>query len=90
MGHSLGSAILFDLLCQQKRDQSAEPKPVLRLWPAQDISQTPNKDHELNLEFKVEDFFCLGSPIGLFQMLKGQCVSLSPRETSNTNMIPEQ
>ncbi|EWY91239.1 hypothetical protein FOYG_08406 [Fusarium oxysporum NRRL 32931] len=90
MGHSLGSAILFDLLCQQKRDQSAEPKSVLRLWPAQDISETPNKDPELNLEFKVEDFFCLGSPIGLFQMLKGQCVLVHPRETSNTDMISEQ
>lgn len=90
MGHSLGSAILFDILCQQKWDQSAESKSVLRLWPTQNISKTPNKDHELNLEFKVEDFFCLGSPIGLFQMLKGQCVSLSPRETSNTNVISEQ
>ncbi|KAL5585079.1 hypothetical protein FOVSG1_014468 [Fusarium oxysporum f. sp. vasinfectum] len=83
MGHSLGSAILFDLLCQQKRDQSAEPKSVLRLWPAQDISETPNKDPELNLEFKVEDFFCLGSPIGLFQMLKGQTIAARHRNASS-------
>jgi len=74
MGHSLGSAILFDLLCQQKRDQVPESKPLLRLWPAQDISETPSKDSDLSLEFKVEDFFCIGSPIGLFQMLKGQYV----------------
>ena len=74
MGHSLGSAILFDLLCQQKRDQTPESRSLLRLWPAQDISETPGKDPDLSLEFKVEDFFCIGSPIGLFQMLKGQYV----------------
>ncbi|KAI1057343.1 hypothetical protein LB506_012980 [Fusarium annulatum] len=83
MGHSLGSAILFDLLCQQKRDQSAEPKSVLRLWPAQNISETPHKDHDLSLEFKVEDFFCLGSPIGLFQMLKGQTIAARHRNASS-------
>ncbi|KAF4438103.1 hypothetical protein F53441_12864 [Fusarium austroafricanum] len=82
MGHSLGSAILFDLLCQQKRDQPTEPKSILRLWPAQDISETPTKDHELNLEFKVEDFFCLGSPIGLFQMLKGQTIAARHNPTT--------
>lgn len=74
MGHSLGSAILFDLLCQQRRDQAPVSRSILRLWPAQDIPETPSKDSDLNLEFKVEDFFCIGSPIGLFQMLKGQYV----------------
>ncbi|EKJ69623.1 hypothetical protein FPSE_10219 [Fusarium pseudograminearum CS3096] len=75
MGHSLGSAILFDLLCQQRRDQAPVPRSTLRLWPTQDISETPSKDSDLNLEFKVEDFFCIGSPIGLFQMLKGQTIA---------------
>ncbi|GKU01556.1 ddhd protein [Fusarium langsethiae] len=75
MGHSLGSAILFDLLCQQKRDQVPGSRSILRLWPAQDVSETPSKDSDLNLEFRVEDFFCIGSPIGLFQMLKGQTIA---------------
>ncbi|KAM0381832.1 hypothetical protein ACHAPY_003814 [Fusarium culmorum] len=75
MGHSLGSAILFDLLCQQRRDQAPVSRSILRLWPAQDIPETPSKDSDLNLEFKVEDFFCIGSPIGLFQMLKGQTIA---------------
>ncbi|RGP78778.1 hypothetical protein FLONG3_3142 [Fusarium longipes] len=79
MGHSLGSAILFDLLCQQKRDQASESRSLLRLWPAQDISESPSKDSDLNLEFKVEDFFCIGSPIGLFQMLKGQTIAARHR-----------
>jgi hypothetical protein len=72
MGHSLGSAILFDLLCQQKRDLPTQQKSGLRLWPTQQIPEIPTKDPELKLDFKVDDFFCLGSPIGLFQMLKGQ------------------
>ncbi|KAF4342721.1 phospholipase mitochondrial [Fusarium beomiforme] len=84
MGHSLGSAILFDLLCQQKRDQSTKPKTVLRMRPAQDISESPGKDSELNLEFTVEDFFCLGSPIGLFQMLKGQTIAARHHNASGT------
>ncbi|KAM0295188.1 hypothetical protein ACHAPM_011006 [Fusarium culmorum] len=75
MGHSLGSAILFDLLCQQRRDQAPVSRSILRLWPAQDIPETHSKDSDLNLEFKVEDFFCIGSPIGLFQMLKGQTIA---------------
>ncbi|KAF4966134.1 hypothetical protein FSARC_6133 [Fusarium sarcochroum] len=82
MGHSLGSAILFDLLCQQKQDQPTGPKSLLRLWPAQDRTEPPTKDSELNLEFKVEDFFCLGSPVGLFQMLKGQTIAARHRSSA--------
>ena len=29
----------------------------------------------LSFEFMVEDFYCLGSPIGLFQMLKGRTIA---------------
>lgn len=73
MGHSLGSAILFDLLCQQKQDQAAKmPKTAPRPWVADEPLDPTSKDSEVNLSFNVEDFFCLGSPIGLFQMLKGQ------------------
>ncbi|KAM0341857.1 hypothetical protein ACHAPQ_000407, partial [Fusarium lateritium] len=80
MGHSLGSAILFDLLCQQKRDLPTQQKSALRLWPAQQIPESPTKDPELKLEFKVDDFFCLGSPVGLFQMLKGQTIAARHRD----------
>ncbi|KAM0497512.1 hypothetical protein ACHAP8_006676 [Fusarium lateritium] len=75
MGHSLGSAILFDLLCQQRRDQVPGSRSIMRLWPAQNVSEKPSKDSDLTLEFKVDDFFCIGSPIGLFQMLKGQTIA---------------
>ncbi|KAM5352153.1 hypothetical protein ACJ41O_004876 [Fusarium nematophilum] len=76
MGHSLGSAILFDVLCQQKEDRHDEQqKSLLRLWPAQERTEATAHDSELDLDFKVEDFFCLGSPVGLFQMLKGRTIA---------------
>ncbi|KAF5022221.1 hypothetical protein F66182_5736 [Fusarium sp. NRRL 66182] len=69
MGHSLGSAILFDLLCKQKQDQPAESKSLLRIWPGQERSEQAS------------------SPVGLFQMLKGQTIAARyrspPRNNSN-------
>ncbi|UPL00857.1 hypothetical protein LCI18_011791 [Fusarium solani-melongenae] len=82
MGHSLGSAILFDVLCQQKQDRPTEHKSLLRLWPMQDRTESPSKNTELELDFNVEDLFCLGSPVGLFQMLKGRTIAARPRPQS--------
>ncbi|KAF2664566.1 DDHD-domain-containing protein [Microthyrium microscopicum] len=75
LGHSLGSAILFDLLCNQKIDVPQSP-----FFPR---SRTPADKEELNLqfEFDVEDFYAFGSPIGLFQMLKGR--TIAARQTPN-------
>lgn len=56
IGHSLGSAIMFDILCRQ--DQAAKRRGE------------PN----MKLDFPVEDFYALGSPIGLFQMLGGRTI----------------
>ncbi|RKF60963.1 putative phospholipase C20G8.02, mitochondrial [Erysiphe neolycopersici] len=70
LGHSLGSAILFDLLSRQKEqpnDQGSRPKNYNK-QPS--FSKSQQKD--LEFEFEVEDFYCYGSPIGLFQMLKGR------------------
>lgn len=66
VGHSLGSAILFDILCiqdKQQLQQRGSSKP------------TRKGEHPMKLDFEVEDFYALGSPIGLFQMLKGRTVS---------------
>lgn len=74
MGHSLGSAIMFDILCRQKEGQKEiePPKNPLRIWPS-DAKRTEAKDpRDLTFDFEADDFFCLGSPIGLFQMLKGR------------------
>jgi hypothetical protein len=59
IGHSLGSVILFDILCRQR----AAPTSSRR------------KDEPLQLEFEVEDFYALGSPIALYQMLGGRTIA---------------
>ena len=64
IGHSLGSAIMFDILCEQGRKQTR-----------------PRKDkHPMKLDFDVEDFYALGSPIGLFQMLHGRAITAREQE----------
>ncbi|CAI6335381.1 unnamed protein product [Periconia digitata] len=77
VGHSLGSAIMFDLLCLQK-DPNAKPSQSSRPRRPQDDG--------LKFDFEVEDFYALGSPIGLFQMLKGRTIAARP---SNAYVPPE-
>lgn len=74
VGHSLGSAIYFDILCRQKETakQGEAPRNPLRFWPPQDQQPKTKDPRELKLDFDAEDFYCLGSPVGLFQMLKGR------------------
>lgn len=73
MGHSLGSAIFFDILCRQReRRQGDALRNPLRFWPGQERHEGLPKEQELVLDFDVDDFYCLGSPVGLFQMLKGR------------------
>ncbi|PNY27989.1 phospholipase, mitochondrial [Tolypocladium capitatum] len=74
MGHSLGSAIFFDVLCRQ-RERSDVNRHPLRNWSSQNRLESKLKDHELQFDFDVHDFFCLGSPVGLFQMLKGRTIA---------------
>ncbi|KAH8700015.1 DDHD domain-containing protein [Ilyonectria robusta] len=74
LGHSLGSAILFDVLCQQK-ERVDEQKATSRFWSPQERHEASAKNAELDLDFDVGDFFCLGSPVGLFQMLKGRTIA---------------
>ncbi|KAI1081374.1 DDHD domain-containing protein [Whalleya microplaca] len=77
VGHSLGSAIMFDILCRQKEKPKLSDalRNPLRFWPSQDRSEPSKEPRELGFDFEVEDFYCLGSPIGLFQMLKGRTVA---------------
>lgn len=49
LGHSLGSAIAFDLLAFQKDDKDKS---------------------EYQLDFEVENLFCVGSPVGVFKLLQ--------------------
>ncbi|KAI9859006.1 MAG: hypothetical protein M1813_007133 [Trichoglossum hirsutum] len=77
VGHSLGSAVLFDILCRQKDDEKVVHPPTVNRRkfyhnrPGIDIQE----GKELRFDFPVENLFCLGSPIGLFQMLKGRTIA---------------
>ncbi|KAL6711634.1 hypothetical protein ACN47E_004568 [Coniothyrium glycines] len=70
VGHSLGSAIMFDILCLQK-------DPRARSGP-HSSKHRRHTEEGLKLDFEVEDFYALGSPIGLFQMLKGRTIAARP------------
>ncbi|KAL4903743.1 hypothetical protein BDW74DRAFT_168886 [Aspergillus multicolor] len=65
-GHSLGSAILFDLLCSEDMESRQEGLPG-------EISLNASF-----FTFDCEEFFCLGSPVALFEMLKGKTIAGRP------------
>ncbi|KIV93091.1 hypothetical protein PV10_04335 [Exophiala mesophila] len=69
-GHSLGSAILFDILCRQE-DSKTRPRRV----SSRTSRDATHDQANLRLDFEVENFFALGSPIALFQMLKGRTIA---------------
>ncbi|KAH7075182.1 DDHD domain-containing protein [Paraphoma chrysanthemicola] len=73
VGHSLGSAIMFDILCIQKDAQARSS--------SHSSKHRRHTEEGLKLDFEVEDFYALGSPIGLFQMLKGRTISARPSKT---------
>lgn len=77
IGHSLGSAILFDILCHQKEHSkhisNSTRQRRQRSRHNSSVKQTNFQD--LGLNFEVEDFYCLGSPLGLYQMLKGRKIA---------------
>ncbi|OAR02599.1 hypothetical protein LLEC1_00341 [Akanthomyces lecanii] len=84
VGHSLGSAILFDILCHENRQRRHNSKPnPLRFLPQRGPTRTENND---TLDFDVEDFYCLGSPIGLFQMLTGRTIAARQIERNSSKV----
>ena len=92
VGHSLGSAILFDILCRQ-REAEQEPasapgnaRPGTRHRMSSRGSGDKSNEQNLRLDFECENFFALGSPIALFQMLKGRTV----RGRKTVNNIPPE
>ncbi|KAJ9605289.1 hypothetical protein H2200_009946 [Cladophialophora chaetospira] len=79
-GHSLGSAICFDILCRQEEEVKTRPRRVSSKT-SRELS-IPQQD--LKLDFDVENFFALGSPVGLFQMLKGRTIAGRPPASAST------
>lgn len=90
MGHSLGSAVMFDILCNQKVDDTTTARKRYSMSTKDHGSKSSNEG--LQLDFAVEDFYALGSPIGLFQMLKGRTIAaratpnIKPAQTPFVNM----
>ncbi|CAG8259790.1 unnamed protein product [Penicillium salamii] len=86
IGHSLGSAILFDILCHQQGSAKQSGNSSSK---SQESDEPTSKNAKANaFKFECEEFFCLGSPIALFQMLKGKTIggysALDPRNRRNT------
>ncbi|OTB09249.1 hypothetical protein M426DRAFT_135129 [Hypoxylon sp. CI-4A] len=84
IGHSLGSAIMFDILCrQQEKSPVPEGPRSLRFWPQSAERVEPSRDsRDLTFDFEVDDFYCLGSPVGLFQMLTGKTIAARGRQNA--------
>ncbi|KUL89878.1 hypothetical protein ZTR_02744 [Talaromyces verruculosus] len=81
-GHSLGSAIMFDILCRQKqRSQTGFEEK----WKRQaSKSGTRDSTTDYPLDFDCKEFFCLGSPLALFQMLQAKTIAGRPLEKNST------
>lgn len=73
-GHSLGSAILFDILCNQPSNVGIAKGGRATAQDTGDLGDQRG-GMQSALDFDCEEFFCLGSPIALFQMLKGKTIA---------------
>lgn len=69
LGHSLGSAIGFDLACLQ-----GELDDTFSTTYGADGTQSRGEGHKL--DFDIDNLFCVGSPVGMFNLLKQK--SLAP------------
>ena len=85
VGHSLGSAILFDILCQQK--DHAPLVPRARNSSIRRVTEG-NRSSDVAFKFDVEDYYCLGSPLGLYQMLNGRKIGARRTHARDTNVEP--
>ncbi|KAJ5668812.1 hypothetical protein N7462_009882 [Penicillium macrosclerotiorum] len=87
-GHSLGSAILFDILCHQSQSGVDLAQEAKRATQDSDHPSGSPKTRRSTLDFECEEFFCLGSPIALFQMLKGKTIAgCTPTRTRNRTSV---
>lgn len=70
-GHSLGSAIMFDILCRQKQVYQTGFEENSNRHK----SSTRDSTADYPLDFDCKEFFCLGSPLALFQMLQAKTIA---------------
>ncbi|CAG8443107.1 822_t:CDS:10 [Ambispora leptoticha] len=84
-GHSLGSVLAFDILCHQ---QPISPITVSGIFDERNDPEMQQLHERLvKLDFPVANFFALGSPIGLFLMLKG--LKIGSRRSQLLNRLRE-
>ncbi|KAI9328713.1 hypothetical protein BDR26DRAFT_939779 [Obelidium mucronatum] len=94
-GHSLGSLLAFDILCNQAYGDN-EPLPQMSFQPPRmqsemdlsDVMQANGDIEYKSLNFKVDKFFAVGSPVGLFLLLKGD--KLVGRPHDRPSPVPSQ
>lgn len=84
-GHSLGSAVLFDILCHQPDNPKSKDHNISKNNRAAGLSQELG---DLRLDFECENFFCLGSPLALFQMLRGRTIAGRPKSDTKPIQNP--
>ncbi|KAF9979277.1 hypothetical protein BGZ73_002546 [Actinomortierella ambigua] len=91
LGHSLGSLLALDILNHQPYDEPLyQPIPMSPVFE-KFISFDKPKENPVLLDFKVTNFFALGSPIGLFLLLKGCKLGARLNEhsvTGESTLIP--
>ncbi|KAF9109178.1 hypothetical protein BGX27_007887 [Mortierella sp. AM989] len=84
VGHSLGSLLSLDILNHQpfspNHYQPIPTSPVFEKF----ISFGKGSHNPVSLDFPVTNFFALGSPIGLFLLLKGCKLGARLSDASNT------
>jgi hypothetical protein len=68
--------VLFDILCRQK-DEPKRSNSNSHKRHQKNRSSTTTKQQvtDLDFDFNVEHFYCMGSPIGIFQMLKSRTIA---------------
>ena len=68
--------MLFDILCRQKDDpKSSNSNAHKRHQKNRSSTGTKPQSVDLDFDFNVEHFYCMGSPIGIFQMLKSRTIA---------------
>jgi hypothetical protein len=72
----LNKQVFFDILCRQREDAKIRASTnSQQSHKARIPAKSKTQGKEFSFDFDVEDFYCLGSPIGLFQMLKGRTIA---------------
>lgn len=75
LGHSLGSAIAFDMACQQQRHHDEKSQSMVT--PVSKSKPTKAETDKLQLDFEIHNLFCVGSPVGMFNLLKQRNIGTS-------------